>query len=354
MWNSRKAQKRFSKQDSNASGKREIWDEEKTEDLLDLFTWWLWKCCVHLPLKHTIILQLREGWMEDLSSSNSCDLVTQRFFFFPFCSSSFCKTIMFAVKLVREPLSWGWLFPVCKKSWLIWGRGCGLFLPSSKGLTSSSETRSGLKRRGLPWLELEGLESGWGSLVCWLQWSLVNSLSLCSWAVGDVGSGIGMISLKSQFLNSLAVWPWASPLNLFSSLKWCWWLYLPHSFFLWILSEIIRLAQWLVHNKHLIHLSCYGNYIIIIYLSVLCEYIQVKILQFVPPKSLILWKLVFWQVSIEGWGSGRESEKSPETGTLVTTRAWTLDMAEPVDRGRDSQGHGNRDRELRILPSPPP
>lgn len=66
-----------------------------------------------------------------------------------------------------------------------------------------------------------------------------------------------------------------------------------------------------------------------------------QILHFVHPQSLMPWKFVFLQVSMLAWGSGRESEKSPETGTLVTTRAWTLDVAEPMHRGRD-KAIGNR------------
>ena len=71
-----------------------------------------------------------------------------------------------------------------------------------------------------------------------------------------------------------------------------------------------------------------------------------QILHFVHPQSLMPWKFVFLQVSMLAWGSGRESEKSPETGTLVTTKAWTLDMAEAMHRGRASQGHWKQDRKL--------
>lgn len=72
-----------------------------------------------------------------------------------------------------------------------------------------------------------------------------------------------------------------------------------------------------------------------------------QILRFVYPQSLRPWKFVFLQVSMLAWGSGRESEKSPEIGNLVTAKAWTLDMAEPMHWGRDGQGHWKQDRELR-------
>lgn len=72
-----------------------------------------------------------------------------------------------------------------------------------------------------------------------------------------------------------------------------------------------------------------------------------------PPKSFILWKLVFGQVTTEGWGSRSESEKPPGTVTLVNTRAWTLDTAEPIYRGRHNRGHGNKDVELGNMPPAP-
>lgn len=34
-----------------------------------------------------------------------------------------------------------------------------------------------------------------------------------SCVVGSIGSGVGMIRLRSHFLNLLAVWPWANPLT---------------------------------------------------------------------------------------------------------------------------------------------
>lgn len=149
---SRKVQKWFSEQGGNDSGKREIQDKEKTEDLYDSFTWWLQEHCVYFPSKHTIVLQCRGGWMEDVSSSNSCYLVAYPSSFFH--SSSFCKT-MFAIKLAREPVLWGWLFLMFKKIWLTWG--CGLSLPLSKGLASSRETRTWFEEeRGMSWPGPEG------------------------------------------------------------------------------------------------------------------------------------------------------------------------------------------------------
>lgn len=139
LWSSRKAQKWFSKQDGNDSGKIEIWDKEKTEDLLDSFTWWLWECCVHYRWNTPSSCNSEgDGWMEGLTSSNSCYLVTQNFF--SFVAAAFVKPWCLLLRLSESPL-----FLVCKK--IGWHRGCGHLYFCPRGSLPPVKPRLGLRRR---------------------------------------------------------------------------------------------------------------------------------------------------------------------------------------------------------------
>ena len=95
--------------------------------------------------------------------------------------------------------------------------------------------------------------------------------------------------------------------------------------------------------------------IVIIYLSILCEPVIVPGAGSTPGRSnstfcastefnaLEICVSAGEHASLGKWERVREI---PETGTLVTTKAWTLDMAEAMYRGRASQGHWKQDRKL--------
>lgn len=99
--------------------------------------------------------------------------------------------------------------------WLTWVGDVGCLHLCPKGLFSPLKPGFGLKRRqdgpGLSWRGQRLGRAHWfdGFGEAWV----VHSLSQCSWVAGSLGSEIGMIRLKSQFLNLLAMWPWASPLT---------------------------------------------------------------------------------------------------------------------------------------------